>query len=265
MTSGEYRLSGIRVEHASPVGKAVRPQPLIFVHGGCGGSWTWKCFLPFFAEAGWDCHALNWYNHNGSDPHPTQALVNRGIADVTEEIALVADQFDTPPILIGHSMGGMAAQKYAESHTVSALVLVTPVVPAPVAGDPIELPVDMEQPWSPPPFHIARDLFFQGSSYEDANHYYTLMCQESPRCVYEATRWTVPIDKITISDPILVVAGAIDILTPPSTGRALADFYGADYRCLRGRGHNVPLEPGWRETAGMIAQWLLRQLDERPL
>jgi non-heme chloroperoxidase len=77
--------------------------------------------------------------------------------------------------------------------------------------------------------------------------------------VHEATRWTVPVDKIHVSGPILVVAGERDILTPPSTGRALADFYGADYRYLRGRGHNL-LEPRWRETAGMIAQWLTLQL-----
>lgn len=257
MTVSEYRVGGLRVEHAAPDGKPARQRPLIFVHGGCGGSWTWTYFLPFFAEAGWDCHALNWYDHGGSDPHPTVPLISRGIADVTEEIALVARQFGTPPILIGHSMGGMAVQKYAESHEVSALVLVTPVVPAPVAGDPIELPVDMERPWNPPPFPMARELFFQGSSDEDAEQYYALMCRESPRCVYEATRWTVPIDKVTVSGPILVVAGAIDILTPPSTGRALADYYAADYRCLLGRGHNVPLEPRWRETAGMIGRWLV--------
>src|ERR1700742_2653197 len=120
MTADEYRIHGVRGEHAPPAGNPTRPQPVIFVHGGCGGSWTWQYFLPFFAEAGWDCHALNWYNHGGSDAHPTNALVSRGIADVTEEIALVAGQFDTPPILIGHSMGGMAVQKYAESHAVSA-------------------------------------------------------------------------------------------------------------------------------------------------
>ena len=255
MTVGEYRIHGVRVEHAPPTGEA-RPQPLIFVHGGCHGSWSWASYLPFFAAAGWDCHALNWYSHNGSDPHPTDPFVQRGIADVTEEIAHVAGQFDRPPILIGHSMGGLASQKYAEIHPVSALVLLTPVVPAAVGGDIIELPVDFEQPWGPPPFEVTRDLFFQGLTQEEARPYYPLLCPESPRCVHEATRWTVPIDKVRVSGPILVIAGEHDILTPPSTGRALADFYGADYRYLRGRGHNLLLEPRWRETAGMIADWL---------
>ncbi len=175
MTVSEYRIHGIRVEHAAPTGEA-RPQSVIFVHGGCHGSWSWERYLPVFAAAGWDCHALNWYSHNGSDPHPTAPFVERGIADVTEEIAHVASQFDTPPILIGHSMGGLASQKYAERHEVSALVLLTPVVPAEVGGDVIELPVDFAQPWGPPPFEIASDLFFQGLTQDEARAYYALLC-----------------------------------------------------------------------------------------
>jgi pimeloyl-ACP methyl ester carboxylesterase len=260
MTAGEYRIHGVRVEHVPPATQTSKP-PLIFIHGGCQGSWSWKNFLPFFAELGWDCHALNWYGHNGSDPHSTEPFFKRGIADVTEEIAHVAGQFDTPPILIAHSMGGLASQKYAESHSVSALVLLTPVVPAQVGGDIIELPVDFEQPWGPPPFEVSMDLFFQGLTQDEARPYYPLLCPESPRCVFEATRWTVPIDKVRVSGPILVVSGELDILTPPSTGRGLADFYGVDYRYLRGRGHNLLLEPNWRETAGIIAGWLTREIN----
>ena len=260
MTASEYCIHGVRVEHMPATNGARRKQPLIFVHGGCHGSWSWERYLPFFAAAGWECHALNWYNHNGSDPRPTERFIERGIADVTEEIAHVAGQFDTPPILIGHSMGGLASQKYGESHGVSALVLLTPVGPAEVGGDVIELPVDFAQPWGPPPFEVTMELFFQGLSRDEARSYYDRLCPESPRCVHEATRWTVPIDKVKLSGPILVVAGELDILTPPSTGRALADYYGADYRFLRGRGHNVTLEPGWQETADMIAGWLTRAL-----
>jgi pimeloyl-ACP methyl ester carboxylesterase len=262
MDIGEYRTHGVRVETAKASGSGQRRPPILFVHGGCHGSWSWVNFLPFFASAGWDCHALNWYNHNGSDAQPTEQFVRRGLADVTEEIAHVASQFGQPPILVGHSMGGLASQKYAERHPVAALVLATPVVPAEVGGDTIELPVDMERPWGPPPFPVTMDLFFQGLSEDEATRYYSLLCPESPRAVFEATRWTVPIDKVSISSPILVIAGEKDVLTPPSTGRALADFYGADYRYLRGRGHNVLLEPNWRETADMIGDWLTRSVGQ---
>jgi non-heme chloroperoxidase len=32
----------------------------------------------------------------------------------------VADKLPAPPVLIGHSMGGMVIQKYLEKHTVPA-------------------------------------------------------------------------------------------------------------------------------------------------
>ncbi len=255
----EYIVNGVRVESYAPAEPTGNP-PLLFVHGGCHGSWSWRNFLPFFAGAGWDCHALNWYGHHGSESLPTERFVRRGIADVTEEIAHVAAGFARPPILIGHSMGGLASQKYAELHAVAGLVLITPVVPAEVGGAIIELPVDMAAPWGPPPFPVTLDLFFQGLSPEQAEPFYPLLCPESPRAVFEATRCTVPIDKTRLSGPILVIAGELDILTPPSTGRALADFYNADYRYLRGVGHNMLLEPHWRKCAGLIADWLARSV-----
>jgi hypothetical protein len=57
----------------------------------------------------------------------------------------------------------------------------------------------------------------------------------------------------------LVVSSELDHLTPPAIGRSLATFCGADYRYLRGRGHNVLLEPNWQETASMVAAWLGRE------
>ena len=88
--------------------------------------------------------------------------------------------------------------------------------------------------------------------------YFEKLCPESPKAVHEATRWTVPIDRVKVSGPILVVSSELDHLTPPGIGRSLATFYGADYRYLRGRGHNVLLEPNWRETASMVAAWLVQ-------
>lgn len=259
MNVTEYQIHGVRVERALPLTPVHGRQPIIFVHGGCHGSWSWAHFLPYFAQAGWDSHALNWFGHNGSAPHPRAGFLQRGIAEVAEEVAHVASQFEAPPIVVGHSMGGLAAQKYAECHPVSALVLLTSVVPTEVGGDVIDMPVDPRQPCAPPPFEIARDWFFQGLSEDEARTYYEKLCPESPRAVYEATRWTVPIDRVKVSGPILVVSAELDILTPPATGRALATFYGADYRYLRGRGHNVLLEPSWRETANMVAAWLAHE------
>jgi pimeloyl-ACP methyl ester carboxylesterase len=255
----DYIVKGVHVERAFPPESTPHPAPIIFVHGGCHGSWVWENYLPYFARAGWDCHALNWFGHGQSAPHGD--LIRRTITDVAEEISLVAEQFKTPPVIVGHSMGSLASQKFAEMHDVSALVLIAPVVPREVGGEVIELPLDFEQVWSPPPFEIACNLWFQNLSEQDARRYYEKLCPESPMAVHEATRWTASIDRTMISNPALVVSGEIDILTPASTGRALAQFYGADYKYLRGQGHSVLLAPQWRETAQFVEGWLRRRVD----
>lgn len=50
------------------------------------------------------------------------------------------------PVLVAHSMGALAAQKYAEGHEVAGLVLLTPVVPAEVGGPVIDVPFDPSAP-----------------------------------------------------------------------------------------------------------------------
>ena len=51
--------------------------------------------------------------------------------DFVADIAEVAEGFERPPVLIGHSMGGYLVQKYMENHEVSAAVLVASV---PISG-----------------------------------------------------------------------------------------------------------------------------------
>ena len=51
-----------------------------------------------------------------------------------------------------------------------------------------------------------------------AAHFYSLLVPESPLRVYEATRWSLAVDATKLTAPILIVSGALDILTPPETG-----------------------------------------------
>jgi pimeloyl-ACP methyl ester carboxylesterase len=259
---GETRLDGILVEHARPVGGAVagRP-PIVFVHGGCHGSWMWAHFLGYFAASGWDCRALNWYGHGGSEALPRELFVGRSIGDVRTEISMVVAELDRPPVIIAHSMGGLAGQKYAESEPLEALVLLTPVVPAEVGGAVVELPIEPDEPWGPPPSDVAQDLFFQGVPHDEALELHAKLVPESPVAVHEATRWTLSVDLDAVARHAILVFGAeLDLLTPPDVVSRLAAKLSADYVEVPGKGHSLPMEPGWRETADTIATWLARRV-----
>lgn len=256
-----YNADGIHVEHFSApdasADGANRP-PVICVHGGCHGAWCWDVHAPEFAAGGYDVHALDWRGRGGSATVSTERFVESSIADVVDDIRKVASRFDVPPIVVGHSMGGLASQLYAARYDVAALVLLTPVVPSNVHPEPIELPIaDFAAPWGPPPAEVARQLFFQGLSDDEARRYQALLVPESPKRVYEATRWTLEVDAARVpANRTLLVSGELDVLTPPQTGRALAEFYGCEYWLEPGFGHNVLLGAAAQGLARRVRAWV---------
>ncbi|WKW30717.1 alpha/beta fold hydrolase [Pseudomonas viridiflava] len=157
----EYLIDGIRVErYAQPA--LHHSTPLILVHGGGQASWCWEDFAPVLLQHGFEVHALNWRGRNGSAALEPAQFLKASIADVVMDIAAVAGQFYEPPILVGHSMGGLACQLYAQDFPVKALLLLTPVVPSQVKAPMIELPIDESKPWGPLQLSMSRELFFRG-------------------------------------------------------------------------------------------------------
>jgi pimeloyl-ACP methyl ester carboxylesterase len=256
----ELRAGGVRVQRAAPAGPDRDDQrpPLLLVHGGMHGSWCWDNYLSYFSDAGWDTLALNWYGHGGSDDLAPDVQRGRSIGDVTEEIGLVAATLPRPPVVVGHSMGGLAAQAYAQDNEVAGLVLIAAAAPAEVGGPETEMPVDFSALYPVFPFEVACGLFFQDVPEAQAREYYARLVPESPRAVWEVTRWTLSVDRSRVSCPVLVVGGDVDALVQTDITRNLAAHYDAELVMLPGRGHSILLEPRWREAAGQIADWLGR-------
>jgi pimeloyl-ACP methyl ester carboxylesterase len=78
--------------------------------------------------------------------------------------------------------------------------------------------------------------------------------------VYEATRWSLAVDATKLTAPILIVSGALDILTPPETGAALAALYDATYQLEPAHGHNVLLGEGAQRIAEDVIAWVVDRL-----
>ena len=101
---------------------APRATPLLFVHGMWHAAWCWAVhFMPYFAQHGYVSHALSLRGHGASEGR--ERLRTTSLAEYMADVAQVASQFEQPPVLIGHSMGGMIVQKYLESHQAPAAVL----------------------------------------------------------------------------------------------------------------------------------------------
>ena len=239
---------------------ATQSQPIVFVHGGLHGAWSWASWQRWFADHGWNSTSFDWYSHGESRQLPTEQWLRRGIADVGEEIGIACRAAGGRPILVAHSMGGLAALLFAVANpdSVSALVLLTPVVPRSCASAALEMPIDMDQLWQVPPIEITRGLFFSGVDDDSASEIYSKLQAESPKAVFEATRFVTDVEVERLTVPSFVVAAEDDQLVPAGYVTSLASAINAETVTLPGAGHGVPHDEGWPALAQQIDAWLTK-------
>ncbi|HYN38889.1 MAG TPA: alpha/beta fold hydrolase, partial [Rhodospirillales bacterium] len=122
----------LEVISRKPKGRA-RPTPLLFVHGAYGGAWVWEQhYLPWFAERGWEAHALSLRGHGESEGAEKVRFAR--LRDYVADVEQVLAEISPAPVLIGHSLGGMIVQKLLHSTTVPAAVLMASAPPHGTVG-----------------------------------------------------------------------------------------------------------------------------------
>lgn len=119
------RIGDLSLEDAAPAGRP-RSRSVLFVHGMWGGSWYFRNYLYGAAQAGWDAWALDLRGH-GLSPAP-DGLGSVSLADYVADVRHCLDQLGEA-VLVGHSMGGLIAQKAAEGTGVAAAIFLTSAPP----------------------------------------------------------------------------------------------------------------------------------------
>ena len=245
---------------------AAHPAPLLFVHGAWHAAWCWdEYFLSFFADKGYRALALSLRGH-GSSPtdKPLRAC---SVADYVEDISVVADSLPTPPVVIGHSMGGFIVQKYLEVHDSPAGVLMTSMPPQGNLGS--SLRWMRQHPWhfakmtitgkalpyiSTPP--LARERFFSAQMPDSLVEDYAARLQEdSPRVGIDCLVLSLPRPK-RVTTPLLVLGADDDGAHTHHEVRATARAYRTEAEFFPRMGHDMMLEPGWDAVAERIHTWL---------
>lgn len=258
---GSFKVGRLFVEYVKPkADEKLHDKPILFVHGAFSGSWCWHTFMDYFSERGWDCYAMNWRGHHKSDRVPDHEFVKISVLDYVEDVEEVAAKVGEPLIIVGHSLGGLVSQKYAERHETAGIILIAPGPPAQV-GSPSESTVSTGKPIKIFSREKTKWRYFYKISDEDFERYYSLMCPESPTALNE--RWTnkIGVDKSKVSHPILVVNAEFDF-RHAKVDRNIADYYSADYLYIRGHGHEMFIEEGWEKIAEKIQHWLLKHFPE---
>jgi pimeloyl-ACP methyl ester carboxylesterase len=228
-----------------------------------GGAWYWDAYQAFLARHGYESHALNLRGHHGS----------RAVADIgkvplhayVEDAHAVAATLGAP-IVIGHSMGGLIAQKVAEGGACRATVLLAaapprwiPVVSWLLLRKELKYAADLllHRPLLPSRAD-ADALMFNRTPIADRETFYARLIPESGRAGFDLAVGAVGVDATRVTAPLLVICGSDDKFVPPRVARALARKYKAPLKQYQSFAHHIMSEPGWEKPATDVVQWMDR-------
>ena len=254
------RIGDLLLEHA-PAAGPLKPYPLLFVHGMNGGAWYLRPWLYAAAQAGWDSWAVNLRGHHGSRPVPDLGRVS--VSEYIEDVEDCLRHFGAA-VLIGHSMGGLIAQKAAEGGRVRAAVFATSATPRGIRV--VTWSLLMSLPHYALPVLRSREflprredaLNFLGNrlSPELQAWAYAQLVPESGRAARQMALGGIKVDPEGIRCPTLVVGAEDDRITPAVVQRKIAARYSSRYLEAPGHAHMLMLEDGWELVFKEILNWL---------
>ena len=258
-----------------PKGKA-HATPLLFVHGAYGGAWIWdQHFLPYFAERGYEAHALSLRGH-GESGGWEQVGVAR-LRQYVDDVAQVADTLETPPVLIGHSMGGMVVQKYLHEHATPAAVLMASVPPHGLAGSFVGmafgnpglfLDMAMMQVFGPKVSDgesVRRALFSDETSQETIDKMLHRLQGESTMAILDLMGMDLPPSTPTLDLPVLVLGAENDSFVYRGALEATAKTYRTRPVVFPQMAHAMMLEHHWETVAETMFRWLNKTLSNEDI
>lgn len=246
------------------------------IHGMWGGSWYWENYRKFFEANGYRCVAPDLpfhdvYPKSAPDPELGKVSLLKYVEFLEEKI----EKLPAEPILMGHSMGGLLAQMLASRGKVKpkALVLLTPASPAGIMAitpSSFRSFLSIQSRWGfwrkpvRQTFGEAVYSMLHLLSPEEQRKTYEKFVYESGRVGWEMGYWffdcnhTTRIDGSTVTCPTLIIAGALDRITPVSVVDQVYKKYKAvaTYRVFKDHAHWVVAEPGWEDVANAVLIWL---------
>ena len=245
--------------------------PVLMIHGAFCGPWVWDGLKQKFEAAGHAVTAPALRFHDQT--RAPAALATTGLADYAADLEDEIAALKAPPILVGHSMGGLLAQMLAARKEIAALVLLAPSAPwgvTPTTLFEIGAAHSMHlQPgyWNQilePNRDVALAHSLDRLPRDMRDTVYDRFVPESGRATFEIMNWAMDfnqasaVDADAVTAPLLFLTGSDDKINPPSTVASIAALYGtrATAEVLDGMGHWLIGEPGWEKLAERALGWL---------
>lgn len=257
------------------------PIPVVFVHGLWMHASSWQPWLDLFTARGYVAVAPGWPGDGptvASTRENPDELNGVGLAEITRHYRTVVETLPTRPIVVGHSFGGLVAQKLLGDGLVRGAVAIAPaqfkgVFRLPVAQVRTVLPI-LSRPglrkrtWThtPDSYHAG---FANAVTREESDALFAAHTIPGPaRPLFQAALANVAggpakVDTRTARGPLLLVAGGADRTVPESIIQSQYNIQRrntgvTEYSVLPDRGHSLSVDTGWREVADLTLDFLSR-------
>ncbi|MGW6488632.1 alpha/beta hydrolase [Streptomyces sp. NPDC055056] len=259
------------------------PVPVVFIHGLWLHATSWAPWIDLFKREGYAPVAPGWPGDPGTVEEARanpESIADHGIDEVVDHYAAIIRALPAPPIVIGHSFGGMIAQKLLGQDLAAAAVAIDAaqikgVLPLPLSALRATLPVFK----NPGNKHRAVSLTADQFRFAFGN----AVSEEESVELFE--RWAIPapgkplfeaaaanfnphspakVDTGNASrGPLLLMSGGKDHTVPEAVVRSTLKQYRhsdavTDITDFPDRGHSLTIDSGWREVADTALEWLRR-------
>jgi alpha-beta hydrolase superfamily lysophospholipase len=266
------------VEHKEHV--MTKPDTIVLIHGLWMTPLSWEHWVTRYSAQGYKVIASAWPGLDGDidalrrDPSPIASL---GINEIVEHYENIIRGLDKPPIIMGHSFGGLMTQILLDRGLGAAGVA---IATAPVKGIVLlpfsTLKVSFPALSNPANNHRAVPLTLEQFHYAFTNH----LTEEESAPIFE--RYAVPgPDHVLFQAafanfnphaatavnfhndtraPLLMIAGGRDHVSPPGVVTANYNLYKkskaiTDYKEYPDRTHYVLGQDGWEDVADFALDW----------
>jgi pimeloyl-ACP methyl ester carboxylesterase len=256
----------------------VPSKQILFITGAFISHHCWDEWKLFFEQKGFTTLAPSWLYKDAPPEvlrarHPDAQLASLRLIELINYFEQIARSFSEPPLIIGHSIGGLIAQLLLQRNAARAAIAIHPVPPQGIfsfkfsfiraAWGPLGLfrPAGKTFMMSFPQWQYA---FTNGMPLDWQEKGYQLAIPESRHIVRDAITKAARVDWTKPHVPLLFIAGGADHTIPASINydnyrRYKNEHSIRHYKSFEGRNHYVLNQPGWQEVATYIMDWLNKQ------
>ncbi|CAN8232506.1 unnamed protein product [Cochlearia groenlandica] len=259
---------------------------LVFVHGSYHAAWCWaEYWLSFFSSYGFDSYAISLLGQGESDEPsgPVAGTLETHASDIADFIQSNLSS-SSPPVLVGHSFGGLIVQYYLANimnkqslgtknafPELSGAVLVCSVPPSgnsglvlrylfskPIAAFKVTLSLAAKRFQTSIP--LCRETFFSPAMDDQlVQRYQNLMKESSRMPLFDLRKLnaSLPVPKpMENSTKVLVLGAKDDFIVDDEGLKETGRFYEVEPVCVEGVAHDMMLDCSWQKGALVLLDWL---------